>query len=914
MLKDPPHSPAAPSNAVWLLLAAAWLVTRVLLFAGVSADREVTALFDHVAGGAGGDVPAIGWRWLVALPAGVSASADGFARALAAQMLLFDGVLFLLIALGFRHAGPAAGGADGSRVPAGTPAVPAAYVVLTAIIGPTLLVRPDLPVALCLAAAVMLAARARSGRDAWAAAGFLALGATIHPIALALAPVVLIASFRTLRTGVRALVEAAAAIAAGCAAGVLGGTWPSPGGVLQITGSGSALLALWNQAVPLGITVVEVDGARVLSGPDLVSSVALVSGLLVVLGVAGLAVATLRIPRDGLRRALPGLAVAAGLLPLALGTEFRSHHLAWVLVLLAIAARDAGPGLRGFGAAAVLVLVSRVIGRFYTRDLAALDAWPTVLLALRNALALGLAVAVFLDARAGPDRPRPWRDALARLPVAPAVAALSTLAVFAWAALANLSPLMNNDVFLQLRVGADILRDFAVPTVDVYSATAAGRPFLAHEWLASVLFQAINGLLGIPGLCLLPAAVVPLVAWMLVASVPAPQRRRAWFWPIVLLAVGVLSYRAMTRPHLFSFVGLAAITFALESWRRTGRVRDLLWLIPMQAVWTNLHGESSFGPPFLAMCAVAVLAHRVLPGLPVPGQRPFARRDPLVLAGIAVAMGLASLANPYGIRLFAFSGQMFGGNDYIKQSVWEWSPTLSADKFGLYWTWAWAAFSALLLGGVLARIRQRPWLDLAIACVAVFASSWAIRLLPFAILLGFPVVIRSLESLAVRFPSGSWTARRPLFELVLSGLLIGGTFAHGFAYAPSEGRPFGWGLGANLPLQEIAFLRSSPFQGAIFNDYGDGALLIHALHPRIRPVVDSRIDIYGPELWGEYVAARRSPDAFRAYLDRHSVTLAMLSPAPEDQVMLDVLRQDPGWERVLQTPLRLIYARRPPGP
>ena len=700
------------------------------------------------------------------------------------------------------------------------------------------------------------------------------------------------------------------------AAGLLAGSLPPIDGALQITSSGSALLALWNQAAPLGLSVLDVDGARVLAGPGLPSAVAVASGLLVAALVAGLGGVAIRIPRERLWSALPALAVAAGLLPLAVGTEFRSHHLVWVLALLAIAARAGGSSRRYLGAAAVLVLVSRVIGRFYTRDLAALDAWPTTLLALRNALALGLAIAVLLDARTAPDRPRPMRDALGHIPGSRAVAALSTLAVFAWAALANLSPLMNNDVFLQLRVGADILRDFAVPTVDVYSAIAAGRPFLAHEWLASVVFQGINGLLGIPGLCLLPALVVPLTTGMLVASVPGPLRRRAWFWPIVLLVVGVLSYRAMTRPHLFSFLGLAAIALALESWRHTGKARGLLWLIPMQAVWTNLHGESSFGPPLLAVAAFAVLLHRLLPGPPVPGQRPFGRRDPLMLAGIALAMAVASLANPYGIRLFAFSGQMFGGNDYIKQSVWEWNPTLSADKLGLYWMWAWMAFSALLAGGVLARLRERPWLDLAIALVAIGTSCWAIRLLPYAVLLGFPVVIRSMESLASRFSSGSprrWTARRPMLELVVSGLLIGGTLAQGFAYSPTERRPFGWGIGSNLPVEEIAFLRSSPFEGVIFNDYADGALLIHALHPRIRPVVDSRIDIFGEALWGEYLEARHSPDAFREYLERHAVTLAMLSPAPEDQGMLDVLRQDPRWEQVLQTPLRLIFVRREGG-
>jgi len=146
--------PAPPSNVHWLLLVAAWLVTRGLLFASVSADREVTVLFDRLASGSGGDIPAIGWRWLLALPAWVSSSADGFATVLAGEMLLFDVALLALLA---RPVGPVPAGGAGRRVPADRGFLLAAYLGLTSLLGPSILVRPDLPVALCLGVAVTFA-------------------------------------------------------------------------------------------------------------------------------------------------------------------------------------------------------------------------------------------------------------------------------------------------------------------------------------------------------------------------------------------------------------------------------------------------------------------------------------------------------------------------------------------------------------------------------------------------------------------------------------------------------------------------------------------------------------------------------------------------------------------------------------
>src|SRR5437879_459917 len=54
---------------------------------------------------------------------------------------------------------------------------------------------------------------------------------------------------------------------------------------------------------------------------------------------------------------------------------------------------------------------------------------------------------------------------------------------FAWVAVLNLHENTANDIWVHLRIGRDILATGKVPLVESYSAVAAGRPFISHEWL-----------------------------------------------------------------------------------------------------------------------------------------------------------------------------------------------------------------------------------------------------------------------------------------------------------------------------------------------------------------------------------------------------------------------------------------------
>ena len=60
--------------------------------------------------------------------------------------------------------------------------------------------------------------------------------------------------------------------------------------------------------------------------------------------------------------------------------------------------------------------------------------------------------------------------------------------------------LWEQDVFWQSRAGGEILAGQGIQTIDTWSLTANGRPWLNTQWLATVLIHLVHAGYGITGL------------------------------------------------------------------------------------------------------------------------------------------------------------------------------------------------------------------------------------------------------------------------------------------------------------------------------------------------------------------------------------------------------------------------------
>src|SRR5258708_2794352 len=86
--------------------------------------------------------------------------------------------------------------------------------------------------------------------------------------------------------------------------------------------------------------------------------------------------------------------------------------------------------------------------------------------------------------------------------------------VWSWPALAPTDP----DYWWHTRTGQLIAQTGAIPHVDVYSFTAAGQPWIAHEWLTELIFYVVQAHVGCVGNVVLMGLVGSLTALALFAT------------------------------------------------------------------------------------------------------------------------------------------------------------------------------------------------------------------------------------------------------------------------------------------------------------------------------------------------------------------------------------------------------------
>src|SRR4051794_884707 len=159
-----------------------------------------------------------------------------------------------------------------------------------------------------------------------------------------------------------------------------------------------------------------------------------------------------------------------------------------------------------------------------------------------------------------------------------------------------IAPLPSVDLAFQLRAGREILTTVSIPTVDTWTFTAAGQPWVDQPWLAQVLLY-LSSLASWTGLVVLRAALVGATFWLLLDTIRARAPRLGpRLGALLVVAAFIVSAPALAlRPQLF-----AIALFALTLWILAGRRARprLVWAIPVLiALWATLHG--SFPLPIL---------------------------------------------------------------------------------------------------------------------------------------------------------------------------------------------------------------------------------------------------------------------------------------------------------------------------
>jgi hypothetical protein len=442
------------------------------------------------------------------------------------------------------------------------------------------------------------------------------------------------------------------------------------------------------------------------------------------------------------------------------------------------------------------------------------------------------------------------------------------------------------DIWWHLRTGEWILAHHAVPRVDLYSAELAGRSWLAYSWAFELVVAKLFDWLGLAGLATYTSAMILAITVALFHMVRRLERDFSLAVLLTFAACFSMGHLYTPRPWLFTILFFVLEMDILMQARRTGRVRELLWLPVIFALWANVHIEFVDGLLVLGLAWVEAEAGRWWSAAET-------RVRPAWMGAMLAASVLATLANPFGWHIYRAAYDLATqGGALNKVSELQAIPFRGAVDYTVL---------LLALGSAAALAWRRRFVLfetalLAFAAVLSFRSQRDVWVMAAVGALILASTMPGSEKAAMRLQKLGEAAAALAAVLIVTA---------GFGAMQVNDAQLETQLAKNMPVDAVKAIRAKGYPGPLYNDYTWGGYLIWAL--RMPVSIDGRQNLYGDQRIDRSIATwNAEPDwASDAQLMKAGVVIGPVK-APLNQV----LRMDSRFQLVYEDKVAAVFVAR----
>ena len=455
------------------------------------------------------------------------------------------------------------------------------------------------------------------------------------------------------------------------------------------------------------------------------------------------------------------------------------------------------------------------------------------------------------------------------------------VAVYALFLLAGNRLLIDPDTLWQITVGQWISDHRAVPTTDVYSFTMRGQPWISTQWLAQVMFAKTYALFGWSGPVVLASAAIA-ATFALLAKFLSRRLSESTTLVFIAAALALIVPHLLARPHVLALPVMVAWVGGLIA-AADRRGAPSFWLLPLIALWANLHGGFVFGVMLLAPIALDAV-----------WSAEASQRKSLLLRWTAfgIAALAASCCTPYGWDSLLASRKILELGSALPLIL-EWKP---ADFGSL------GPFEICLLLGlglVLHRGVTLPPMRIVLLLGLLHMALSQGRAAEILALIA-PIILAAplAKQIGAAKPSdNSQPLRVPLLAGV-AAMLVMGTIAYAsmHPFAPHmRGSP----VAAVAELKKLKVAR-------VFNDYDFGGFLIAN---GVAPFIDGRTELYGEKFFVDHNAASglMEPENLFRLLDEYNIEATLMRTQSAATKLLDHVD---GWQKIYSDDIATIHLRK----
>lgn len=470
--------------------------------------------------------------------------------------------------------------------------------------------------------------------------------------------------------------------------------------------------------------------------------------------------------------------------------------------------------------------------------------------------------------------------------------------VFAYAFFFASRQISDGDFWFHLKTGEYIMSTGMIPRTELFSFTHYGAPWIAHGWLAGAIFYTIYSRLGFNALIFIFAILTALAFWIVY--------KRANSHPFIsgfaaLLAVWMALPNIGVRPRVFTILLSSIYLAVLGRYARRGTGREIWWLVPMMALWVNLHGGYLIGLFLIGLTILGILLDGWAGGEKTRALWPRLR----TLGVVLVACLIAGLLNPYGVWLYVFPIKVLR-SPIFQDLVVDWlSPNFHQPQTRPLLLMILLTIAAFALSPK----RVKPS-ELLLFLATLYATLKTQRNAALLALVSAPLFAEYFQNWLDSTSFGKSFGRSQLASgrrapiilslLMLLPLLAFASKLRSSVYAPPSQESL------RVPVKAVKYLKDKQITGNTFiapNIWG--GYLIWELPSN--PVYYDGRDVYPEAFVKEFVDIIRGLIDWRGPFDHYGVQIVLVEPK---SMLARQLEESSAWERIYQDEMSVVFKKR----
>ena len=519
----------------------------------------------------------------------------------------------------------------------------------------------------------------------------------------------------------------------------------------------------------------------------------------------------------------------------------------------------------------------------------------------------------------------------------------------------SLKALREPDLWWMYRTGEWMLENWQVTKTDPFSYTFPGTEWVNVKWLYEILIVFGKNLFGVEFIFVFQAIVTILILTFYYKSAnllkqysssidnykPKPF---AGLVLVALLLLFTIDFRLIGRPEMTSHLMVSIYLYLF--WRYFyAPSKQILVLIPLQILWTNMHEAYGTGMVLILAYLIASWAQYIYLK---KSNRGIEAPKLLTIAAITSIAGTA--LNPRGFQMLLHPFEIFSQletNQYTTElaPIWKslyWEKEAYLNLFFLSGSLLFIVLAPILYRkttlkkkNISAPVKSKKkkgttktiitkekhpieWLDHNIKKYGLsngllyfmlfYLSITAYRNIPFFIIASAPILAIATDYLISRNKSSS------IRVFIFLGLL-------GFAFYISiiTGKYHSWTesrdkyglqvLASHNPTGAAQFIKDNKINGLCFSDYLTSAYLLWKLQPDFKTYIDLRdLDIFPKDFFADFAKTTSIPSVFEEKDDSLNFDYIVLF-RPQFQTLQKHLIESSKYDLVFVDPVACIYLK-----